>query len=89
MEGNLGVKLRGFWYLRFCTITHWESVEAMQAFVRSPAHAEAMRFTNALGKGIVYHSTGDELPSWREALALIEEHGRRVMMTWEFFSHVQ
>lgn len=77
-EGVKAVKLTGKFYLRFFTITQWESLDDLMAYVRSVAHADAMKHTNELGNGMVYHFESDALPSWSEACRLVMAHGRRV-----------
>lgn len=77
-KGVKAVKLTAKFYLRFFTITQWESLDDLMAYVRSDAHAEAMKHSNKFGKGMVYHFESDELPSWSEACRLVVAHGRRV-----------
>jgi heme-degrading monooxygenase HmoA len=51
----------------FCTLTQWESKEAMLRFRNSDAHLNAMKISAKLGQGIVYGWETEQRPSPKEA----------------------
>ena len=59
-----------------CTITSWESREAMLEFMRSGAHLHAMKAFHKIATGRTYGYEADQLPSWSEAMVLLKEKGR-------------
>jgi len=59
-----------------CTITSWESREAMLEFMRSGAHLHAMKAFHKIATGRTYGYEANQLPSWSEAMVLLKEKGR-------------
>lgn len=60
--------------LTLCTITLWDSEEAMMHFVRSGTHLEAMKQTASLARSArATHWQGDSLPTWKEAAMQLEK----------------
>jgi hypothetical protein len=60
------------------TLTVWQDKASMLAFLRSGAHAQAMKVTRQisdLSETKVYGYDSDTMPTWEEALTLWEEHG--------------
>lgn len=75
--GNRGVRTRARGPLSWYTMTAWEDEEAMKAYVRGPAHLDAMRATRDLTVGTAIRRTTlagplDQL-GWRAAFALFDE----------------
>lgn len=60
------------------TLTVWESRDAMRAFLRTGAHATAMRVFPRFATGKVFGYAADAPPDWPDALALWQAHGRSV-----------
>lgn len=61
------------------TLTVWEDRQSMLKFLRSGAHGQAMKITKEvsdLSQTKVYGYESDTMPTWDEALALWEEHGK-------------
>ena len=60
------------------TLTVWKDKASMLAFLRSGAHAQAMKVTKQISdmsETKVYGYESDTMPTWEEALAQWEEHG--------------
>lgn len=60
------------------TLTVWEDKKSMMLFLRSGAHAQAMKVTQQISdmsETKVYGYESDILPTWEEALKQWEEHG--------------
>lgn len=62
------------------TLSAWEDRAAMLAYLRSARHARAMRKLKGYATGSVHGYQADNVPSWSEALAEYEAHGRQVYM---------
>ena len=60
------------------TLTVWRDRAAMLAYVRSGAHAKAMKVFPKIATGRVYGGERKNPPDWEEALRLWTEHGRDV-----------
>lgn len=61
------------------TLTVWENKEAMQKYLRSGAHKEAMMRSKDIGSYVkVYGYGSDEIPTMNDALELWNEKGRMV-----------
>jgi hypothetical protein len=59
------------------TVTVWESRKHMLQFMRSGAHAIAMREERSLGIfAQTYGYEGDDVPEWDEAIQILHEKGR-------------
>ena len=58
------------------TLTAWQDRAAMVAYLGQPHHRAAMRAFPTLGHGRTLGYEAEELPSWKEALALWREHAR-------------
>lgn len=74
-KGNLSVvakRIKGYQ----CTITSWESREAMLDFMRSGAHFKAIQAFHKIATGRTYGFESDQLPSWSEAMVLLKEKGK-------------
>ena len=56
------------------TLTVWETRDAMQAFMRTGAHAKAMKAVQSLGMGSTCGMPLEAAPSWVEALDLWRAH---------------
>lgn len=62
-------------YKHFWTRTAWESKEQMMEFMRSGAHANAMKNSKDMAEKVdVYGYESDTLPSWKEAKWLLRNH---------------
>jgi len=71
-------KAKGIWTLHY-TMTLWEDEKAMLDFVRSGAHAEAMKVSKDIAKELYFLKfEANELPSWKEAKARLAIEGRRI-----------
>lgn len=72
--GNLSAEARTIRGVHH-TISTWESQDAMRTYLRSPAHAKAMRRFPKIATGKTYGYWAGERPTWDEARALWEDHG--------------
>lgn len=61
-----------------CTITAWKSREDMLVFMRSGVHLKAMKAFGKIATGKTYGYEADEVPSWENANALLQEKGKIV-----------
>ena len=59
-----------------CTLTAWETREAMLNFLRSGVHLKAMKAFHKIATGRTYGFEADTIPSWAEAFVLLEEKGK-------------
>ena len=59
-----------------CTMTSWESREVMLEFMRSGAHLKAMKAFHKIATGRTYGFEADQLPTWSEAMVLLNERGK-------------
>jgi hypothetical protein len=59
-----------------CTLTAWESRDAMLAFMRTGPHLKAMKAFSKIATGRTYGYESDTIPTWEEAFATLEEKGR-------------
>lgn len=59
-----------------CTLTAWESREAMLAFMRSGPHLKAMKVFPKIATGKIYGYEDERIPGWDEAFAVLMEKGR-------------
>ena len=59
-----------------CTLTVWESREDMLNFMRSGAHLKAMKSFHKIATGRTYGFESEQIPSWPEAFALLQEKGK-------------
>ncbi len=74
-KGNLSLvvkRIKGYQ----CTITSWESREAMLDFMRSGAHQKAIQAFHKVATGRTYGFESDQLPTWSEAMVLLKEKGK-------------
>jgi hypothetical protein len=60
------------------TLTVWEDKMAMRRFMMSGAHVKAMKSFDSFATGTTYGYEADEIPTWDEALRLLNEKGRRI-----------
>jgi hypothetical protein len=71
--GFIKMKNTGFGYMHY-TITVWKDVESMKEFMKSGAHAEAMKISAQIANEIGnYTYQSDVLPSWKEAKELMKK----------------
>lgn len=69
-----GYKQRGVWKDHY-TMSKWENEEEMLSFVRSGAHAKAMKISQDIAAKLKFKRlTQEEFPSWKEAMQLIHAH---------------
>lgn len=61
---------------RQCTITSWESREVMLEFMRGGAHLKAMKAFHKFAPGRTYGFEAEQLPTWKEAMVLLQEKGK-------------
>lgn len=59
-----------------CTLTAWESREAMLVFMKNGVHLKAMKSFHSIATGRTYGYTSDMIPSWEEAFELLETKGK-------------
>lgn len=59
-----------------CTLTAWETREAMLNFLRSGVHLKAMKAFHKIATGRTYGFEADTIPTWAEAFVLLEEKGK-------------
>lgn len=79
-EGNLATKLLRDQRNTFRTGTIWTTDAAMKAFMLAGIHRRAMRkLPNWCDEAALVHWTqdGNDLPSWSDACARLEQEGRR------------
>ncbi|MEK6482271.1 hypothetical protein WJR50_32325 [Catalinimonas sp. 4WD22] len=73
-EGVISVNAKAGIYRNY-TLTAWENKESMMRFRNNGAHLQAMKvigkLSNAYGS---YHYEADSIPSWKEALLLLQDH---------------
>ncbi len=68
-KGILSIAGKGTSFTKFYTITSWESKEDMLVFMRSDAHAVAMKNSFKLAKNITAHGyKSDSVPAWKEVI---------------------
>ena len=60
-----------------CTLTAWEDRNSMLEFMRSGVHLEAMKSFHTIATGKTYGYESDSIPTWPEAFALLEKHGKQ------------
>lgn len=79
-EGNIRVMTNSRGMYQQHTLTVWKDRKSMTKFMASGAHAQAMKVSAAIGVPggtKVYGYESDTIPTWDEALAIWEEHGKR------------
>ena len=62
------------------TLSVWKDRQSMSRFMASGAHAKAMQISDEVsnpGSTKVYGYETDVIPTWQEAIALWDEHGKR------------
>jgi len=59
-----------------CTLTAWESREAMLNYLRSGAHLVAMKSFSKIATGRTYGFESESIPTWEEAIQLLLEKGK-------------
>ena len=59
-----------------CTLTAWESKNQMLEFLRSGAHAKAMKAFHTIATGKIYGYESAEIPNWNESFELLQSEGR-------------
>jgi hypothetical protein len=65
-------KIKGF----NCTLSAWESREAMLVFMKNGVHLKAMKSFHSIATGRTYGYESDTIPSWDEAYTLLETKGK-------------
>lgn len=74
--GCQALRTRGFGRNHF-TLSLWSSHDEMRAFVRSGAHALAMRQSGQLASEIkTFSYSSEQLPGWAEARSLLDSQGK-------------
>jgi hypothetical protein len=58
------------------TLTVWQSKEHMLAYLSSPSHLKAMKFSSKIGSGKVYGYEANSIPSWEDAFTNWDKNGR-------------
>ena len=79
-EGNIRVMTTSRGMYQQHTLTVWKDRKSMTKFMASGAHAQAMKVSADIsvpGGTKVYGYESDTIPTWDEALALWDEHGKR------------
>ena len=67
-KGNLHVGLNNLGFRFFLTLTAWDSEEDMLTFIKTGAHAEAMRRSGEIARSVQStHFEANEVPDWEEA----------------------
>ncbi len=74
-EGILFCEVKNM-YGNQCTITAWESRDHMLQFMRSGIHLKAMKAFNKIATGKSYGYESDEIPTWEQAYATLQEKGK-------------
>lgn len=59
-----------------CTLTAWESREAMLDFMRSGVHLKAMKAFHQIATGRTFGYESQTIPTWNEAFALLQANGK-------------
>jgi hypothetical protein len=59
-----------------CTLTAWESRDHMLQFMRNGVHLKAMKAFNKIATGKSYGYESDEIPTWEQAFATLQEKGK-------------
>ena len=59
-----------------CTLTAWESREAMLNYLRSGAHLVAMKSFSKIATGRTYGFESESIPTWEDAIQLLLEKGK-------------
>lgn len=76
-KGNQHATAKMGGWLKVCTLTAWDSEEAMYAYVRDGAHLKAMKASTKLSDFMIsHHFEASEVPSWKEALARLHQEGQ-------------
>ena len=66
----------GFWRMHY-TMTLWNNEQEMREFARTSHHLTGMQRSREIADEIrIYTYDGDELPGWKEAIALLHSNGR-------------
>ncbi|MFY0675224.1 MAG: hypothetical protein JXQ87_17645 [Bacteroidia bacterium] len=73
-KGNIYLKTGGKGFMTLRTLSAWETIEDMKAFVKMPAHLEAMQQTSSIATYTkTMHVELEELPSWKTAYKMLQE----------------
>jgi hypothetical protein len=59
-----------------CTLTAWESREAMLVFMKKGVHLKAMKAFSSIATGKTYGYESETIPSWDDAYHLLETKGK-------------
>lgn len=59
-----------------CTLSAWESRDAMLVFMKNGVHLKAMKTFHSIATGRTYGYESDTIPSWEEAFKLLETKGK-------------
>jgi len=59
-----------------CTLTAWETKDAMLNYLRSGAHLTAMKSFHKIATGRTYGFESHSIPTWDEAFQLLLEKGK-------------
>lgn len=74
-EGNLHCAVKRIQGYQ-CTLTAWESVDHMRRYLGSGVHRKAMQHFSTIATGKTWGYASDTVPTWDEAFALLQAHGR-------------
>ena len=59
-----------------CTLSAWESREAMLVFMKNGVHLKAMKAFHSIATGRTYGYESDIIPNWEEAYELLVTKGK-------------
>ncbi len=59
-----------------CTLTAWESRDAMLEFIRQGPHLKAMKAFDKIATGKTFGYEAEALPNWNEAFTILQEKGK-------------
>jgi len=74
-KGNLFCEVKKIQGIQH-TLTAWDSMESLRAFVSSGPHIKAVKAFHKIATGSTFHYESDTIPSWEEARRLWEENYR-------------
>ena len=59
-----------------CTLTAWESIDHMRAFMRVEVHLKAMKNFHSIATGKTYGYSSESIPTWAEAFDILQSKGK-------------
>jgi heme-degrading monooxygenase HmoA len=73
-NGFIYLKTGGKGFMTLRTLSAWKTLDDMKAYVKMPAHLEAMKESaNIASHTYTMHIELDELPSWKKAFKMLKE----------------